>query len=149
MSGPPIDQVLHRLDGFKLRENGRDRWRACCPAHGGSNPSALSVGISSDGAVLLKCWHGCSTDQVVGALGIELHDLFPPRSDRPGGGAGPMKRRRLITASQALQLLDEEITLAIVCASDMAQRKALDESTRERLMQAAARVSMLQDEVRA
>lgn len=144
-----IELVLQRLDGHKLREHGRDRWRACCPAHGGSNPSALSVGVGDDGCVLLKCWQGCSVDQVAAALGLDLSDLFPPRPDAAGAGRGPIKRRRLLTASQALELLDSEITLAIVCAADMAEGKALDEATRERLQQSAARVGYMHDEVRA
>jgi hypothetical protein len=148
MSTAAIDLVLQRLEGFKLRENGRDRWRACCPAHGGSNPSALSIGIGQDDAVLLKCWHGCSADQVAQALCLELSDLFPPRQ-QPGAGNGPLKRRRLITAGQALDLLDQEMTLALVCASDMARGVALDEPTRERLLKGAARVALLRDEVRA
>jgi len=49
----PIDLVLSRLGGFEPRENGRDRWRACCPAHRGANPSALSIGVGDKGAVLL------------------------------------------------------------------------------------------------
>lgn len=145
----PIDVVLARLDGHKLRENGRDRWRACCPAHGGSNPSALSIGVGDDGRVLLRCWQGCTVDQVAGSLGLELTDLFPPRPERAGGGHAPLKRRRLITASQALDLLDNEMTLALVCASDMARGQQLDEPTRERLMHGAARVALLRDEVHA
>jgi len=144
----PIDLVLSRLDAFKLRENGRDRWRACCPAHGGSNPSALSIGIGQDDAVLLKCWHGCDAHQVANALGLELHELFPPRPEA-SGGAQPMRRRRLLTAAQALDLLDFEIGLALLCASDLAKGEPLDEPTRERLLLGAARVSMLRDEVRA
>lgn len=148
LSAAPIDTVLARLDGHMLRENGRDRWRACCPAHGGSNPSALSIGIGQDDAVLLKCWQGCSVDQVAQALGLELADLFPPRP-QPGHGSGPMKRRRLISAGQALDLLDSEMTLAIVCSADMANGVPLSEETRQRLLQGAARVSVLRDEVRA
>lgn len=149
MSGTSaIDNVLARLDGFKLRESGRDRWRSCCPAHGGKNPSALSIGVGSDGQVLLRCWHGCTVDQVAQALGLDLQDLFPPRR-AAGEGAPPMKRRRLLTSGQALELLDAEMTLAVVCASDLAAGKELDNATRDRLLQSAARVSMLRDEVRA
>lgn len=144
----PIDLVLSRLDQFKLRENGRDRWRACCPAHGGSNPSALSVGIGQDDAVLLKCWQGCEVQQVASALGLELHELFPPKPDA-GRGSSPMRRRRLLTAGQALDLLDFEIGLTLLCASDMAKGEGLDEITRERLLLSAARVSMLRDEAHA
>jgi hypothetical protein len=102
----PIDMVLSRLAPFKLRENGSDRWR-CCPAHGGSNPSALSVGVGDNGAVLLKCWHGCSADKVAGSLGLELADLFPPRESHgapptmpielpcwPSAPSGPLRRRQ-------------------------------------------------------
>jgi hypothetical protein len=145
----PIDLVLQRLDGFKLRENGRDRWRACCPAHGGSNPSTLSIGIGRDDQVLLRCWNGCDIEQVVQALGFEVSDLFPPKPQPAGAGDAPIRRRRLLTAGQALDLLDSEMMLAFVCASDMAQGKALDGATLDRLVQCAARVSMLRDEVRA
>jgi hypothetical protein len=145
----PIDLVLQRLDGFKLREHGRDRWRACCPAHGGSNPSALSVGVGDDGRVLLRCWHSCSVEQVAGALGLDMGELFPARLERAGGGTAPMKRRRLLTAGQALDVLDSEMALAIVCAADMAQGHVLDEATRQRLQQSAARVGLLRDEVHA
>jgi hypothetical protein len=145
----PIDLVLQRLDGSKVRESGRDRWRACCPAHGGSNSSALSIGIGDNGGVLLRCWQGCTVEQVAVALGLDMTDLFPPRPDAPGAGAPPLKRRRLITAGQALDLLDGEMTLVIVCAADLAHGKEIDEPTRERLIQGAARVSLLRDEVHA
>lgn len=145
---PPIDLVLSRLEPYGLRDNGRDRWRACCPAHGGRNRSALSVGVGQDDQVLLKCWHGCEAAEVAQALGLELSDLFPPREEA-GQGSGPIAKRRLLTAGQALDLLAQEGMLLVVCASDMAKGIALSDDTRQRLMQSAARVSMLRDEVRA
>lgn len=143
----PIDLVLARLDGFKLRQNGRDRWRACCPAHGGSNPSALSVGVGADDQVLLKCWQGCEVEQIAHALGLELQELFPPKPQHHTSGRPA--RRRLLPAAQALELLEVEMTLAVVCAADLAAGRPLDESTRARLLQSAARVSLLRDEARA
>lgn len=144
----PIDLVLSRLEGHKLRQQGRDRWRACCPAHGGTNPSALSIGVGADDQVLLKCWHGCDVEQVANALGLELTDLFPPRAPHLHASGKPA-RRRLLSAGQALDLLDSEMTLAVVCAADMASGRALDEPTRSRLLRAAARVSMLKEEAHA
>jgi hypothetical protein len=46
-----------------------------CPAHDDHNPS-LSVSPGSDGKVLLYCHAGCTTDNIVAALGLELGDLF-------------------------------------------------------------------------
>jgi len=145
MSGAPINMVLSRLTPFKLRENGADRWRACCPAHGGSNPSALSVGIGDNGTVLLKCWHGCSADEVAGALGLDLADLFPAR-ERHGK---PLAKRRLISDRQALELLHDEANLVAVAAANLANNIVLGDDERERLLIAAGRVGYLRDEVMA
>ncbi|MDP9233094.1 MAG: hypothetical protein M3P01_00885 [Actinomycetota bacterium] len=35
-----------------------------------------------DGRVLLMCWAGCRTEDVVRALGLQMADLFPPRDKR-------------------------------------------------------------------
>jgi hypothetical protein len=141
----PIDVILDRLASYRVRPNGTDRWRACCPGHAGSNPSALSIGVGAEGQVLLRCWHGCEVDQVVGAMGLELADLFPPRDS----SAGRPTRRRLLTNGQALDLLESEMTLAVVCAADLARGEPLDEAMRDRLVQAAARVTMLRQEAGA
>jgi hypothetical protein len=141
----PFDLVRSRLAPFKLRENGRDRLRACCPAHGGANPSALSVGVGNDGAVLLKCWHGCSADEVSGALGLELSDLFPPRESH----GAPLKKRRLISAGQALDLLHDEAQLVAMCAANITHGILLSGDDKARVLAAAGRVAYLRDEVMA
>jgi len=143
-----IDLVLARLEPYRLTANGRERWRSCCPAHHGTNRSALSIGVGQDESVLLKCWAGCDIERVVRALGLDLSDLFPRKLGFTNG-APPLRRRRLLTAAQALDLLDLEIGLTILCASDLAQGQELDKPTRERLLLSAARISMLRDEVRS
>jgi 5S rRNA maturation endonuclease (ribonuclease M5) len=69
----PIEQVLSRLPDRKETGAG---FSACCPAHDDHSPS-LSIKEAEDGAVLLKCFAGCSTEQVVAALGLRTADLFP------------------------------------------------------------------------
>lgn len=144
----PIELVLSRLQSCGLRSNGRDRWRARCPAHGGSNPSALSIGVGAHGQVLLKCWRGCTLESVVESLSLDLGDLFPQKR-LYGQGSGPIQRRRLLLAAQALDQLDAETTLVAVCAMHMSSGTSLDESTKQLLLQAALRISMLRDEVRS
>lgn len=140
----PIDIVLNRLpDG--ARPYGRDRWRCACPAHGGTNRSTLSIGVADNGAVLLRCWQGCSIEQIVGALGLDVGDLFPPKDTH----AQPLKRRSMLTARQALDLLQAESLVVFVVASDVHRERQVSDANWLRLRDAAARIQALGQEVYA
>ena len=65
--------VLSLLEGVRKVGNG---WVALCPAHDDHNPS-LSIGVGSDGRILLHCFAGCSIEEICSAMGIEVKDLFP------------------------------------------------------------------------
>ena len=73
----PVNNILERLDLVKESNNGK--WRAKCPSHSSdtSRKRTLSVGAADSGAVLLNCFAGCSAEQIVNAVGLELKDLFP------------------------------------------------------------------------
>ena len=81
-------KILERLQ--KVRRTGAGRWIAACPAHDDRSPS-LAVREADGGRVLIHCFSGCSVSEVVGALGLELSDLFPPRDEnhRPEARAFP------------------------------------------------------------
>jgi hypothetical protein len=66
-------------DLVRARRVGAGRWLARCPAHDDRNPS-LSIGTGQDGRVLLRCWPGCRTHDILAALGLKLKDLFPSSS---------------------------------------------------------------------
>lgn len=141
-----LDAMLSRLDP---KPNGPNRWRCACPVCGGRNKATLSIGVGDTGAVLLKCWKaGCDPESIAHAVGLELTDLFPPKLDN-GHRTAAVKRRHLITASQALEVLEHELELTIICASDLANGRTIDEPTRERLLRGAARVALIRDEVLA
>ena len=63
--------LLNSLD--KVSQRG-DQYTACCPAHDDKNPS-LAVTVK-DNKILLKCWSGCTTQDITGALGLKVSDLF-------------------------------------------------------------------------
>ena len=82
MMTDPIQTILSRLR--QVRPDGRNRWRACCPAHDDKAPS-LSLRQGDDGRALLFCHAGCPIEAIVSAMGLELNDLFISReeSDMP------------------------------------------------------------------
>jgi hypothetical protein len=69
-----LDEFLTRLDGVAGVPGAH---RAVCPAHDDLAPS-LSIGEGSDGRILVKCHAGCTTEDVLGALGLTWGDLWPP-----------------------------------------------------------------------
>src|SRR6266516_3677014 len=72
-SHPPLETLLARLKGVRKSLRG---WVACCPAHFDGEPS-LSIGLGDEGHILLKCFAGCSLDNIVEAMGLTVADLFP------------------------------------------------------------------------
>lgn len=138
----PVDLVLSRLE--KPREVAPRRWRCRCPAHGGKGNNTLSVGVGHSNQVLLKCWAGCGVDQVAEALGLDLADLFPTPEQR----VPPLERRRLLSAGQALDLLQDEANFVAVAACNLAQGVELFAADHDRLLRAAARIRVLFEETR-
>lgn len=141
MIATPIDSILSRLDKVRQRQAGQ--WSARCPAHDDKGPS-LSVRETPEGAVLLHCFGGCQVADVVGALGLDMADLFPPRERT---GKEPRRIARTLTNGQALDLLDREANLVAVAAANLAHGKTLTVSDRARLMVAAGRIAAIAREV--
>lgn len=76
----PLDRVLARLDGV-VAQNGHHM--ALCPAHADRNPS-LKIDVNRNGDVLLHCFAGCMTEDVLAALDLTFRDLSPePRQPPP------------------------------------------------------------------
>jgi len=68
-----LDAFAIRLKNAKRVANG---YKALCPAHEDRNAS-LSVSQGDEGKLLVNCFAGCSTDEILAAIGLEMKDLFP------------------------------------------------------------------------
>lgn len=108
------DALLGKLDG--VRATGAGRWIAKCPSHDDRSPS-LSVRELDDGRVLIHCFASCDVEDVVGAVGMKVSDLFP---DRPLTQTAIRGSKLKLTASEALLLLGHEVTAAAMLADELA-----------------------------
>ena len=68
-----VTELLSRLQQVKKAGSG---WSARCPAHEDQR-SSLSISTGNDGRLLVHCHAGCSTEAVVGKIGLNLADLMP------------------------------------------------------------------------
>ena len=135
-----VTGLLTRLTG--VRKRSANQWSARCPAHDDRGPS-LSVKELPDGRILLHCFAGCPTESVLGAIGIGFEDLFPERTEFQASS----KRRRLLTASQALELLDQETLIVMIVARDIGIKGEVKPEDLNRVTKAYGRIAALREEV--
>lgn len=135
-----VEELLNRLK--KAKRTGPGKWQACCPAHEDRSPS-LAI-KESDGTILIHCFAGCSVDDICGAVGVELVDLFPPSDKREWvGQEKPMKFGAVrFQAIDALRCLAGEGSVLLLLACDMAEGKVLSQDDQDRLVTACGRLNM-------
>jgi len=125
-----IENILSRLEKVKGR-NGA--YTACCPAHGDKSPS-LAIRELDDGRILMKCFANCSIQEIMGAIGMDIGDLFPNvNKDLP-----PVKRKYY--ATDLLRVIEFEAWVVSVAAYTMSQGLPLSEEDRARMKKAQTRI---------
>jgi len=67
-----VADLVRRLDA---RKSGNG-WMAKCPAHE-DHKESLSISEGKGGCILLKCFAGCTLDEILSALRLAKRDLFP------------------------------------------------------------------------
>lgn len=125
------DVLLSKLD--KVRRTGPASFQARCPAHDDRGPS-LAIRETEDGKVLVHCFAGCSIHEVVGAVGLEITDLFPP----PQHHGKP--ERRPFPAADALRAVAFEALVVAAAGSSLLAGQAFAQEDRERLFLAVSRI---------
>lgn len=133
-------KILDRLQRPKRVKEGH--WMTACPCCESRKGRPLSVTEKGDGRVLLYAFCGCSTEDVLGRLGLELGDLF----DQPIGAVQAGDHR--IPSQQVLDALCPEVTVLGVIAADFLSRKEISEHDWERLSAATSRILRARDYVR-
>ncbi|MCL2578335.1 MAG: hypothetical protein FWE27_09895 [Defluviitaleaceae bacterium] len=78
-----MNDFLSLLKGVSGNGN---QYKAKCPAHDDKIPS-LSVSVS-DSRILLHCHAGCSTEKILGVLGLEVNALYVEGTSAPSRANG-------------------------------------------------------------
>jgi hypothetical protein len=127
------EKLLPRLD--HVRETGHGKYVACCPAHEDRSPS-LAIKDCSDGRVLVHCFAGCETEDVLSAIGLTFADLMPESI----GSEHSYKPQRF-DARQVLAALDHEALVVAIVGADFLAHSAIDDQTWNRLGTAVHRIN--------
>ena len=131
-----IEDILSRLE--KVKRTGRNNWLACCPAHEDRSPS-MTLHASDTGKIVVRCFAGCSFEEIVGAVGLGWEPWFPPKQECDFAPA----IRRPFPAADVLEAVSSEAFYVAYMAATMAhgyqlepRDKALLEQSYDRIMEA-------------
>lgn len=125
------DKLLAELDGVHQRKKGS--WSAKCPSHN-DRTASLSIQERDDGVLLIKCFAGCSTIEVLDKLGLEWGDLYPKHHNHHR-----KPDRRPFNAIDALRAISFEVQIVLLCAADVLAGE-FSQTDRERLVVAVERI---------
>ncbi len=118
-----FEDFLSRLDGVK--RTGKDSAIARCPSHADKSPSLTVKDV--DDRLLVHCFAGCSTHDVVSSRGLELSDLFHERLEPHS----PIKKRFM--PQDVIKCLAGETLFMVMCADALAKGEVLTDSDLKRL----------------
>lgn len=134
MTGQTLAELLD-----DVRSCGTGRWKACCPAHADNSPS-LSI-RESNARILLHCFSGCTPEEIVAALGLEMRDLFVD-SPISHGQRPTLKLEKLDLVNTAFRFemaaLDRRLRADAVLEAVGNFNGDLSDQQRDRLMNAVA-----------
>ena len=130
-----LETLIDRLDGVK--ETGYGKYLSRCPSHDDRSPS-LAIKEEGDGHILLHCFAGCETENVLAAIGLTFSDVMP---ERVGQDHSYKPVRNRISAKDALSTLDHESLVVAIIGADFLEHKEIDDETWSRLASAVERVN--------
>lgn len=126
-----LEPILSRLSKVKGRHGS---YTACCPAHEDKSPSLALK--EEDGKVILHCFAGCTPADVMGAIGMDMTDLFPPKAPDY-----QLQRPVKFYASDLLRVLHLEARIVMVAAYDVSKGRRLPDADLKRLELAWERIN--------
>lgn len=128
-----IDNLLSHLG--KARQSGKNAWMCRCPAHD-DRTASLTIKEESDGTILINCFAGCGSLQVLNSIGMDYSDLFPDSDEtrRPS--------RARISVQEATRILEREALIIFHYGSAYQQGETPDNT---RLLQATWNVNRVKE----
>lgn len=135
-----LERLLGRLDKVEKLAPGQHqaRYRACCPAHDDKNPS-LSVTLSQRDTILLKCWSGCTPQEVVAAVCMDMQDLFPKETRNHHNP----RERRPFSAEQAAKVIAQDAMLTAMVIARIRRGEEVSPVDMDAIIDAHARCSAI------
>ena len=132
-----VNKILNKLE--KVKSNGNGSFMACCPAHADRSPS-LSVKDNGDGRIMLKCFAGCETIDILQTIGLDWDDVMPPKIEKPVHVIKSKEHKIYIT--DAINIIRNESRIITLAAIDIQKNIKMSEAEVNRVKIAMNRINI-------
>ena len=133
--------LLNRLQNVK--RTGDQQWRASCPVHKSRSRSSLAIRQVEDGRLLMHCFGGCESLEILKVCGLKMTDLMPERITHHATPAEKKKWREAATMrdwKEARKTIQHEARVVWVAGKQIQDGKPLNDADDNRLDQALERI---------
>jgi len=126
-----IEDLLNRFDG--VRETGGGQYSCRCPAH---EDKSNSLGIKQgDGErIMMNCFAGCQTEDVLGAVGLTFKDILPSND------YNEQVKEKGFNPYSVLKMIRDEVLIIGLASVDINKGKKLTDKEHDRLLKAIGNV---------
>jgi hypothetical protein len=141
-TNPSLQMLINRLQHVHQRG---DQYRAQCPVHEGRSTSSLSLRETRDGRILVHCFGGCSTLEILQVCGLEMADIMPERITH---NATPEERAKWRQAAshkdwcEARDVIQHEARVVWIAGLQQSRGKPLSTPDSRRLKLALHRIEV-------
>jgi hypothetical protein len=119
----PAEKLLPHIQ--RVRQTGPGVWSGSCPtaAHRrGDQSRGLRIREAEDGRLLIWCGAGCSANDIVASVGLDMADLFP-ESDHGPDWTGRRPKAPPIPWRDVFTALETDLTACSLAFADLAAGK--------------------------
>lgn len=139
-----VETLLSRLDGVQRSGNG---WRAFCPCDHKRPSRDVAIAEGDGGMILLHAFCSHEAADVLGAVGLQLADLYPERikDTSPEGRRAAREAFKRSAWSAALPVLAREGYVVLLAARDVLGGKTMPAPDVDRLAVAYDRIQQARE----
>ena len=134
------EQILSRFEKVYASNSDHSQYQCLCPNH---NDKTASLGIKFDGdKVVINCFGGCETGDVIKAAGLEWGDIMPDSIDND------YKPNKRFNPFAVLKAISNDVLFLLLCASSLKKKIPLVDSDYEKLLGMASRLRGIYDDIK-
>tara|TARA_R110002050_G_scaffold184919_1_gene318614 strand:+ start:958 stop:1374 length:417 start_codon:yes stop_codon:yes gene_type:complete len=134
------EKILARFEKVYASTSDNSQYQCLCPNH---DDKTASLGIKFDGdKVVINCFGGCETGDVIKAAGLSWSDIMPDSLDND------YKPNKRFNPFAVVKAMSGDALFMYLCANEIIKNKPLQKSDQQKLLSLRVKWKGIYDDIR-